>query len=135
MADTADATPPDQTVTVAMTAHIVSAYVTKNPVSAEALPSLIGSVHEALVGLSGSPASEDVQKPAVPIRQSVKPDYIVCLEDGRRMKMLKRHLATAYGMTPDQYRAKWNLPPDYPIVAPNYSKRRSDLARQNGLGK
>ena len=116
------------------TAEIVASYVQKNSVSISDLPQLIKIVQDALTSLSkGSPAEKP--QPAVSIRRSVTPDYIVCLEEGRKLKMLKRHLATAYGMTPEEYREKWGLPADYPMVAPNYAKQRSYLAKKIGLGK
>ena len=118
-----------------LTADIVSAHAANNNVAAAELPGLIGSVYAALSGL-GAPAPQPEEKlvPAVPIRSSVKPDYIVCLESGKKLKMLKRHLMTHYDMTPDEYRAKWGLPADYPMVAPNYAKTRSELAKLIGLG-
>ena len=118
-----------------LTAQIVSAHVSNNSVPSEALASLIRQVHQALAGV-GQPAAEpEKPQPAVPVKRSVFPDYIVCLEDGKKLKMLKRHLQSAYGMTPDQYRERWGLPGDYPMVAPNYAERRSALARQIGLGR
>lgn len=117
------------------TTEIVAAHVRRNSVAPSDVPGLIRSVHEALAE-SGQPAPEEPKKvPAVPINKSVQPDYIVCLEDGKKLKMLKRHLKTAYGMTPGEYREKWNLSPDYPMVAPNYAAQRSSLAKQIGLGK
>ena len=116
------------------TAEIVASYVQKNSVSISDLPQLIKIVQDALTSLSRGSAAEKPQ-PAVSIRRSVTPDYIVCLEEGRKLKMLKRHLATAYGMTPEEYREKWGLPADYPMVAPNYAKQRSYLAKKIGLGK
>ena len=122
---------------IEMTADIVSAYVGNNTVTAGDLPSLIQSVHRALAGISsGAETAEAAPKePAVPIRRSITPDYLVCLEDGRKFKSLKRHLRTKYNMSPEEYRSKWNLPKDYPMVAPNYAKARSDLAKQMGLGQ
>jgi predicted transcriptional regulator len=118
-----------------LTADIVSAHVSNNSVSPADLPGLIHSVYNSLSGLGGAPAVvEEKPVPAVSIRSSIKPDYIVCLEDGKKLKMLKRHLMTHYGMTPDDYRAKWGLPADYPMVAPNYAAQRADLARKIGLG-
>ena len=118
-----------------LTADIVSAHVSNNSVSSGELPNLISSVYASLAGLGGAPAPvEEKLVPAVSIRSSIKPDYIVCLEDGKKLKMLKRHLMTHYGMTPDDYRAKWNLPADYPMVAPNYAEQRRSLAKQIGLG-
>ena len=119
---------------IAWTADIVASHVQSNSVAISDLPQLIKTVHESLAGLSGDSPAEKPQ-PAVSVRRSVTPDYIVCLEDGRKLKMLKRHLATAYGMTPEDYREKWGLPADYPMVAPNYAKQRSSLAKKIGLGK
>src|SRR5678809_1635665 len=117
-----------------LTADIVAAHVSNNSVAVNDLPTLIQNVHGALAGLSGRTAPEVRPEPKVPIRSSIKPDYIVCLEDGKKLKMLKRHLMTHYQMTPDQYRAKWNLPADYPMVAPNYAEQRRTLAKSIGLG-
>lgn len=121
---------------VELTAQIVTAYVGQNPVPVSDLPSAINTVHSSLtkLGQPEEPVAEKKQ-PAVSIKKSVTPDYIVCLEDGKKLKMLKRHLRTAYGMTPDDYRAKWGLPHDYPMVAPNYAARRSDFAKSIGLGR
>lgn len=119
-----------------LTASIVSAYVSKNSVPVAGLPDLVASVHASLQKLAGSPEPEPTPlTPAVPIKKSVTPDYIVSLEDGRKFKSLKRHLSAHYGMTPDEYRAKWNLPSDYPMVAPNYAATRSALAKTMGLGR
>ena len=119
-----------------MTAQVVAAYVSNNPVPAQQLGEVIRSIHASLLGLeTGAPASADGESPAVPIRKSVTPDYIVCLEDGKKLKMLKRHLRTAYNLTPEQYRAKWGLPADYPMVAPNYAAQRSAFAKKIGLGR
>ena len=122
---------------IEMTADIVSAYVGNNSVTAADLPGLIQSGHRALAGIStGGEALEAAPKePAVPIRRSITPDFLICLEDGRKFKSLKRHLRTKYNMSPEEYRAKWSLPKDYPMVAPNYAKARSDLAKQMGLGQ
>jgi predicted transcriptional regulator len=119
-----------------LTAQIVSAHVSKNSTQADALPTLIQSVFKSLSD-TGTPETPDVLRPepAVPIKRSVFPDHIVCLEDGKKLKMLKRHLATSYKMTPDQYRQRWNLPYDYPMVAPVYAARRSVLAKSIGLGR
>ena len=125
----------DGQTTLALTAQIVSAHVSNNTVSAEALPGLIRQVYQALTGAGVSAPEPEKLQPAVPVKRSVFPDYIVCLEDGKQLKMLKRHLQSAYGMTPEQYRERWGLPPDYPMVAPNYAERRSALARQIGLGR
>lgn len=119
-----------------LTADIVAAHVTNNSVSVADLPKLIINVHAALRGVSSEPVVPVVtQEPAVSVRASIKPDYLVCLEDGKKMKMLKRHLMTHYQMTPAQYRSKWNLPSDYPMVAPNYAEQRRTLAKQIGLGR
>ena len=118
-----------------LTADIVAAHVSNNSVSVNDLPQLIANVHGALTSLSGANAAPEVRaEPKVPIRSSIKPDYIVCLEDGKRLKMLKRHLMTHYQMTPDQYRQKWGLNSDYPMVAPNYAEQRRTLAKSIGLG-
>src|SRR5215203_6264323 len=118
---------------VELTGDIVSAYVTANNIQRSELPGLIADVHMALTNL-GKPAPEAKAEPPVPIKQTIRPDYIISLEDGRRYKSMKRHL-TSRGITPDQYRTKWGLRPDYPMVAPNYSKARSELARALGLGQ
>jgi predicted transcriptional regulator len=126
----------DQQALVSLTADIVAAHVSNNSVSVSDIPTLIQNVHAALSGLDKPAEAEPVkQEPAVSIRSSVKPDYIVCLEDGKKLKMLKRHLMTHYQLTPEQYRAKWNLPADYPMVAPNYGEQRRELARKIGLGR
>lgn len=121
---------------VEMAAEIVSAYVSANQVPPQDLPGLIRTVHTALSEVAGTgPATQDLaQEPAVAIKKSVTPDFIICLEDGKKFKSLKRHLRTRYSMTPDEYRAKWALPHDYPMVAPNYAKERSNLAKRMGLG-
>ena len=120
---------------ITLTADIVAAHVSNNSVSVNDLPQLIANVHGALSGLSGPGKGQEAKpEPRVPIRSSVKPDYIVCLEDGKKLKMLKRHLMTQYQMTPDQYRAKWGLAADYPMVAPNYAEQRRTLAKSIGLG-
>jgi predicted transcriptional regulator len=118
-----------------LTAQIVSAHVSNNSIGADALPNLIQEVYRTLAGVGKEQTLPDKQQPAVPIKKSVFPDHIICLEDGKKLKMLKRHLKTSYNMTPEQYREKWQLPPDYPMVAPNYAKARSDLAKQMGLGQ
>lgn len=120
-----------------MAADIVSAYVSKNIIPAQQIPELINTVFSALAGLQG-PAEElpsEPLKPAIPVRKSVTPEYIICLEDGKKLKMLKRHLRSTYNMSPDEYRARWGLPPDYPMVAPNYAAQRSDFAKKIGLGR
>jgi predicted transcriptional regulator len=120
-----------------LAADIVSAYVSNNSVPAGDLPGLISQVHLALarVGNGAAEASAEAPKPAIAIKKSVTPDYIICLEDGKKFKSLKRHLRTQYNLTPEQYRDKWGLAPDYPMVAPNYAKARSDLAKEMGLGQ
>ena len=118
-----------------LTAQIVSAHVTKNPVSVEELPGLIREVYKTLAGVGEAVAPVEAPKPAVPVTKSVFPDYIICLEDGKRFKSLKRHLNTHYSLTPEQYREKWGLPRDYPMVAPAYAAARSDLAKNMGLGR
>ena len=121
---------------VDMTSDIVSAYVAANTVAPQDLPALIRTVHAALREVAGSPqmTAEPSQEPAVSVKKSVTPEFIICLEDGKKFKSLKRHLRTRYNMTPEEYRAKWGLPHDYPMVAPNYAKARSDLAKRMGLG-
>ena len=121
---------------ITLTSDIVAAHVSNNSVSVDDVPTLISNVYSALWALKGETAtSEAPLEPAVPIRSSVKKDYIICLEDGKKMKMLKRHLKTAYNMTPDEYRARWNLPSDYPMVAPSYAEKRRELAVKIGLGR
>jgi predicted transcriptional regulator len=121
---------------ITRTAEIVSAYVSKNSVPAASLSALIGSVHQSLTGLVSGPAESTPQPvPAVPVKKSVHHDYIICLEDGKKFKSLKRHLGVHYGLTPAEYRQKWNLPADYPMVAPAYAAARSTLAKQMGLGR
>ena len=118
--------------------EIVAAYVSKNPVDAKDLPGIIRNVHATLGGIGGTPGKNGgtaTRAPAVSIKKSVTPDHIVCLEDGKKLKMLKRYLRSRYKMSPDEYRARWNLPPDYPMVAPNYAARRSEFAKKIGLGK
>ena len=124
----------DDSDMIAWTADIVASHVQNNSVAISDLPVLIKTVHDSLSGLGGENPPEKPQ-PAVSIRRSITPDFIICLEDGRKLKMLKRHLSTAYGMTPEEYREKWGLPADYPMVAPNYAKQRSSLAKKIGLGK
>ncbi|MCL1496224.1 MucR family transcriptional regulator [Parasaccharibacter sp. TMW2.1882] len=125
------------TVTIrTLTAQIVTAYVSSHDVAAETLPDLVRSVHGALAG-AGVAVEAEPEKPvpAVPPRKSVFPDYIICLEDGKKVKMLRRHLKTAYNMTPQEYRERWGLPDNYPMTCPAYAERRSAIARENGLGK
>jgi len=120
---------------ISLTSDIVAAHVSNNNVAVEDVATLIQSVYGALQGLGTAEVVEERPEPAVSIRASVKPDYLVCLEDGKKMKMLKRYLMTQYGMTPDQYRARWNLPADYPMVAPEYAEKRRKLAKDIGLGR
>ena len=122
---------------IELTADIVSAYVSNNSVAAAEIPALINQIHGALLRVSNGQSDVPAEplKPAVPLKKSIAPDYIVCLEDGKKFKSLKRHLRTQYNMTPEQYREKWALPPDYPMVAPNYAAARSQLAKQMGLGQ
>lgn len=121
---------------VGLTADIVSAYVSQNPLPVAVLPDLIASIHSSLTGLSQPNVAEPPrQEPAINPKRSVTPDYIICLEDGRKFKSLKRHLAVDYGLTPNEYREKWGLKPDYPMVAPNYAAQRSSLAKAAGLGR
>jgi predicted transcriptional regulator len=126
---------PSHSEILALTVDIVSAHVSSNRVNGENLARLLADVYRGLANVCDVTATPDNPVPALPIRHSVTPDYIVCLEDGRKLKMLKRHLQTAYGMTPEQYRERWNLPADYPMVAPNYAARRSELAKRIGLGR
>ena len=120
---------------LALTAEIVSSHVANNTVSLADLPQLIQQVYATLANIGGfSDAPGQRPQPAVPVKRSITPDYIICLEDGRKLKMLKRHLKTAYNLTPEEYRERWALPPDYPMVAPNYAKQRSSLAKKIGLG-
>ena len=123
--------------TIEMTTDVVAAYLSNNPVDAAELPELIRSVHQALAAAANGAAepAATALEPAVPVKRSINPDYLVCLEDGRKFKSLKRHLRTAYSLTPDEYRAKWGLAKDYPMVAPNYAQARSALAKQMGLGQ
>lgn len=121
---------------LALTTDIVASHVSNNPVTVSEVPQLIRQVYSALADVDGAdPPEPELPKPAVPIKKSVTPDYIVCLEDGKKLKMLKRHIRTRYDLTPDEYRERWGLVPDYPMVAPNYASRRSALAKKIGLGK
>jgi predicted transcriptional regulator len=121
---------------IKLTAEIVSAYVSNNTVVATELPALINDVHQALTRATSSaaPAEREELRPAIPVKRSVTPDYIICLEDGKKFKSLKRHLRTHYNLSPEEYREKWGLPHDYPMVAPNYAAARSALAKKMGLG-
>jgi len=120
-----------------LVSEIVASYVSHNPVPASELPAMIRSVHATLGGLTGTLAIDAVtsQKPAVTIKKSITPEYLICLEDGKKLKMLKRYLRSRYGLSPDQYRTKWGLPADYPMVASNYAAQRSEFAKKIGLGR
>lgn len=122
---------------MALTAQIVAAYVSNNPLPVDDLPALIAKVHGALGNLGGGSgeAKGNAAKPAVPVKKSITPEYLVCLEDGKKFKSLRRHLRSQYDMSPEEYREKWSLPLDYPMVAPNYAATRSELAKQMGLGQ
>ena len=121
---------------IELTANIVSAYVGNHSVPAAEIPGLISQIHSALSRVSsGADLNSEPLKPAIPVKKSITPEYLVCLEDGKKFKSLKRHLRTQYNMTPEQYREKWDLPADYPMVAPNYAQARSALAKQMGLGQ
>ncbi|RIV86093.1 transcriptional regulator [Aurantiacibacter xanthus] len=120
---------------ITLAADIVTAHVANNSVEVSDVPVLIETVYGALAKLGGETVEEAKPEPAVSIRASIKPDYLICLEDGKKMKMLKRHLKTAYNMTPEEYRERWNLPADYPMVAPNYAETRRELAKKIGLGR
>ncbi|MGY6248369.1 MucR family transcriptional regulator [Bosea thiooxidans] len=125
-------------ILIGLVADIVSAYVSNNSVPASDLPNLIATTHAAITGLdseAAAPAVEEKPTPAISIKKSITADYLICLEDGRKFKSLKRHLRTAYDMTPEQYRARWGLPADYPMVAPAYAEARSNLAKKMGLGQ
>lgn len=125
----------DKKVMIDLTAEIVSAYVGNNPVQSTELPSVIRSVHESLTMLAEPTPVVEEQKPAVTVRKSITDDYLICLEDGKKFKSLKRHLRSKYNMSPEEYREKWNLPHDYPMVAPAYARERSRLAKEMGLGQ
>jgi len=127
----------DSSELLRMTTDVVSAYLGNNTVAASQISEVISTVHEALTRLNTEASEPEAEpaKPAVPIRRSITPEFIICLEDGKRLKMLKRHLRTTYNMTPDEYRAKWGLPADYPMVAPNYAAQRSEFAKKIGLGR
>jgi predicted transcriptional regulator len=121
-----------------LTSDIVAAYVSNNPIPVSELPAVIKSVHNALGNLAGTASLTELstdQKPAVPVKKSITAEYLICLEDGKRLKMLKRYLRSRYGLSPEQYRTKWSLPPDYPMVASNYAALRSAFAKKNGLGR
>jgi predicted transcriptional regulator len=137
MSETSDNSMPNNDDLMRMTSDIVSSFVSNNPVTAENLPEVIRSVYRTVSGLSGTIEArvEDRPRPAVPVSKSVTSDYIICLEDGRKLKMLKRYLRARYDMSPEEYRRRWALPADYPMVAPNYTERRSEFAKKIGLGK
>jgi predicted transcriptional regulator len=120
-----------------MTTEVVAAYVGNNALTTAQLPEVINAVYASLKQLDGKAleVKAEPQRPAVPVRKSIHPDYLICLEDGKKLKMLKRHLRSTYNMTPDEYRSKWTLPPDYPMVAPNYAQQRSAFAKKIGLGR
>jgi predicted transcriptional regulator len=133
MTDDNNGLPPGETLHLAT--DIVAAFVSNNAVTADKLPGLLQEIHDAVRTLAmGGTASAGNQEPAVPVKKSITADYIICLEDGKKLKMLKRYLRTQYGLSPEDYRRKWGLPSDYPMVAPNYAKRRSDFAKKIGLG-
>jgi predicted transcriptional regulator len=134
MSDTQGNDPPRGGL-LRMTAEIVAAYVGHNNVAATQISDIIKGVHQALENASGTPGGGGSLRPAVPIKKSVTPDFIFCLEDGKKLKMLKRYLRSTHGMTPEEYRSKWSLPPDYPMVAPNYARQRSVFAKRIGLGR
>ncbi|GBQ11869.1 MucR family transcriptional regulator [Swaminathania salitolerans] len=125
---------PDNLVLQKLTTQIISAYVAHNEVTGQDLPNLIRTVHQTLSSVASAKPEATKPVPAVPPKKSVFPDYIICLEDGKKLKLLRRHLQTVYDMTPQQYRERWDLPPEYPMVAPNYASHRSNLARKIGLG-
>ncbi len=126
----------DKDKILALASDIVASYVGNNPVQPDQVTDMLRSVFGAMTNLTDEAAKQAEELvPAVPIKKSVTSDYVICLEDGKKLKMLKRHLSTAYGMTPDDYRAKWGLPSDYPMVAPNYAKKRQELAKKIGLGR
>ena len=127
----------EKTEILHLTSDIVAAHVSNNPVATADLPGVIQQVFETMSELANGPAEEPVEelKPAVPIKKSITPDHIICLEDGKKLKMLKRHLKTAYDMSPEEYRERWGLPSDYPMVAPNYAAKRQELAKKIGLGR
>lgn len=131
-----DTSIPEAGDTLNLTTDIVAAYVSNNSVQVDKVPALIQEVHDTVKALaSGAAANAGNQEPAVPIKKSVTPDHIICLEDGKKLKMLKRYLRTQYNLSPEDYRRKWGLPADYPMVAPNYAKRRSQFAKEIGLGR
>lgn len=137
MAQDAEATTSKADEILKLASNIVAAYVSNNPIPASDVPTMIKTIHGTLGGLVGASKGEvgTTQKPAIAVKRSITPDYIICLEDGKKLKMLKRYLRSNYGMTPEAYRAKWALPADYPMVAPNYAAQRSEFAKKIGLGR
>ncbi len=133
--ETIDGRVPEGAVLIGLATEIVAAYVSHNTIEAEAIPGLLRTVHRSLASLSDPVVETEPPKPAVPVKKSIHKDYLVCLEDGLKFKSLKRHLRTKYDMSPEEYRARWDLPPDYPMVAPGYSQQRSRLAKSMGLGR
>ncbi len=135
--DREDSTKMSHAELLQMTTQIVSSYVSNNEISGSQIPDVIRSAYSTLIaqGIDNGEVAQDRKKPAVSVRRSVTPDYIVCLEDGKKLKMLKRHLRTTYGLSPEEYRAKWGLPADYPMVSPNYAAQRSAFAKKIGLGR
>ncbi|MDH5188039.1 MAG: MucR family transcriptional regulator [Rhodospirillaceae bacterium] len=125
---------PESNEILELTTEIVASFVSNNSVKSAELSQVINDVYQTLTGLGAATLNADRPKPAVSVKKSITPDYLVCLEDGKKLKMLKRHLKTSYGMTPEQYRERWGLAPDYPMVAPNYAEHRSSLAKKIGLG-
>lgn len=125
---------PSREAVLGLTAQIVSAHVSNNSVSPDGLPALIQNVFRTLTGIGKNPEPVEKPQPAVPVKKSIFPDYLVCLEDGKKLKMLKRHLKSAYGMSPEEYRNRWDLAIDYPMVAPSYARHRSSMAKKIGLG-
>ena len=137
MAQDAEAATSKADEILQLASTIVAAYVSNNPIPASDVPTMIKTIHGTLGGLVGASKGEagTAQKPAISVKRSITPDYIICLEDGKKLKMLKRYLRSTYGMTPEAYRAKWGLPADYPMVAPNYAAQRSEFAKKIGLGR
>jgi len=135
MSDIDDKSPRNELVR--LTASIVSAYLSRNPLGSSHIQDVINTVYSSLSNTGTAPTEQNVQasRPSVPVKKSIMPDYIICLEDGKKLKMLKRHLRTTYNLTPDEYRTKWGLPSDYPMVAPNYAIQRSEFAKKIGLGR
>ncbi|WP_417514908.1 MucR family transcriptional regulator [Minwuia sp.] len=136
-ASASESSAPTQQDLLEMTAEVAAAYVSNNVVPSDELPDLISRIHNALssAGAAEEEPEPEKQKPAVSVRRSITPEHLICLEDGKKLKMLKRYLRTNYNMSPEEYRAKWNLPPDYPMVAPNYAQKRAEMAKAIGLGR